>query len=233
MSIVFRCSSCGRRLRGPDQAAGRRARCQCGKEVTVPLASGPHESTGGVKRDDMVWRPKNSSSNDFASAEPVPAHGRMTACADCGVQMSRRAVACPSCGCPAKPTPDSRTCIDCGREVSRYESACWNCGCPVEQAQPVAPNVRIARASVRSADCAALEPHRGGVILTFGILSLLCFGIILGPIAWVMASNDLRAMATGRMDRSGERLTRIARICAIIGTITAACLIVLALASAH
>jgi predicted Zn finger-like uncharacterized protein len=61
-------------------------------------------------------------------------------------------------------------------------------------------------------------PHRGGLILTLGILSLVCCGIICGPIAWVMGNNDMREIRAGRMDPEGEGLTNAGRICGIVGT---------------
>jgi hypothetical protein len=68
------------------------------------------------------------------------------------------------------------------------------------------------------------KPHRGAAVLTLGILSLLVCAI-LGPIAWVMGSNDLREMADGRMDRSGEGITRAGRIIGIVATILWICFI--------
>ncbi len=66
-----------------------------------------------------------------------------------------------------------------------------------------------------------LPPHRGVVILVLGILSLVscCFGLILGPIAWIMGNNDLQEIRAGRMDREGEGMTNAGRICGIIGTV--------------
>jgi predicted Zn finger-like uncharacterized protein len=64
-----------------------------------------------------------------------------------------------------------------------------------------------------------LSPHRGGTILTLGILSLACIPIIFGPIAWVMGNNDMQEIRAGRMDPEGEGLTNAGRICGIIGTI--------------
>ncbi len=71
-----------------------------------------------------------------------------------------------------------------------------------------------------------LLPHRGGSILAMGIIAFFCFGIILGPIAWIQGSNDLRAMREGRMDRSGEGQTRAGMICGIIATVLAIIVIV-------
>ena len=63
-------------------------------------------------------------------------------------------------------------------------------------------------------------PHRGAVILTLGILSLvlMCIGVILGPIAWAMGTTDLSEMRSGRMDAEGEGITNAGRICGIVGT---------------
>ncbi len=63
-----------------------------------------------------------------------------------------------------------------------------------------------------------LAPHRGAMILVFGILGIvLCF--ILGIIAWVMGNADLRAMAEGRMDASGEGLVKAGKICGIVSVV--------------
>jgi hypothetical protein len=60
------------------------------------------------------------------------------------------------------------------------------------------------------------KPHRGGMILTFGILGLLCCGIF-AILAAIMGSQDLKEMQAGRMDRSGEGLTRVGMILGFVG----------------
>ncbi|MHC5002583.1 MAG: DUF4190 domain-containing protein [Planctomycetota bacterium] len=66
-----------------------------------------------------------------------------------------------------------------------------------------------------------LQPHRGVLILVFGILSIvICF--IFGIVAWVMANGDLRMMQAGQMDPSGEGMVRAGKICGIIGVALAA-----------
>jgi hypothetical protein len=69
-----------------------------------------------------------------------------------------------------------------------------------------------------------LKPHRGVMILIFGLLGLCCF--IFPILAIVMGNSDLKEMKAGRMDRSGEGLTKagviigiIMLILAVIGTI--------------
>ena len=61
-----------------------------------------------------------------------------------------------------------------------------------------------------------LKPHRGGMILAFGIVGLLCC-IIFAILAWVMGGGDLKEMAAGRMDRAGEGMTKAGWILGIIG----------------
>jgi hypothetical protein len=67
-------------------------------------------------------------------------------------------------------------------------------------------------------------PHRGVLILIFGILGLVLFlstgiGFVLGIIAWIMGNNDLREIQAGRMDPEGEGMTQIGRILGMVTTI--------------
>jgi len=63
-----------------------------------------------------------------------------------------------------------------------------------------------------------MVPHHGVMILVFGILSwLVC--LIFGLVAWIMANSDLRAMQEGRMDPSGEGLTKAGKIVGMISVI--------------
>ena len=66
-----------------------------------------------------------------------------------------------------------------------------------------------------------MRPHRGTLILVMGILGLVCC-VILGIVAWVMGSADLREMDMGRMDPSGRGLTQAGKICGIVSVALAA-----------
>jgi predicted Zn finger-like uncharacterized protein len=61
-------------------------------------------------------------------------------------------------------------------------------------------------------------PHRGTLILVFGILGLVACGIF-APIAWIMGNTDLKEIRAGRMDPEGESNTNIGRILGMVGTI--------------
>jgi hypothetical protein len=70
------------------------------------------------------------------------------------------------------------------------------------------------------------KPHRGATVLTLGILGLaVC--CICGIVAWAMGNADLREMAAGRMDRSGEGLTVAGKICGIISVIIVSVIMVI------
>ncbi len=65
-------------------------------------------------------------------------------------------------------------------------------------------------------------PHRGGVILALGIISLVIFPyttIICGPLAWIMGNSDLSEIRAGRMDQSGEGMVQAGRVLGMISTI--------------
>ena len=67
-------------------------------------------------------------------------------------------------------------------------------------------------------------PHRGGLILTLGLIALIggmsiYLPFVIGPIAWLMGNSDLAEIHAGRMDPSGEGLVQAGRILGIISTV--------------
>ena len=64
----------------------------------------------------------------------------------------------------------------------------------------------------------SMRPHRGGIILALGILGIVICQIC-GIIAWVMANSDLAEMRAGRMDPSGDGLTKAGKICGIVSVV--------------
>jgi hypothetical protein len=75
---------------------------------------------------------------------------------------------------------------------------------------------------------ARLQQHRGGTILTLGILGIVIC-VICGIFAWVMGNEDLKKMREGRMDRSGEGTTQAGRVCGIISVVLWAVFLVIRL----
>jgi hypothetical protein len=67
----------------------------------------------------------------------------------------------------------------------------------------------------------ALVPHRGVMILIFGIVGLvICppFGIV----PWIMGRNDMKLIDSGKMDPTGRGMTQAGMIIGIIATCLAA-----------
>jgi hypothetical protein len=62
-----------------------------------------------------------------------------------------------------------------------------------------------------------MKPHRGPIILTFGILSLVVCPL-LGFWAWFMGDSDLEEMKRGKMDTGGRDFTNVGRICGMVAT---------------
>lgn len=62
-----------------------------------------------------------------------------------------------------------------------------------------------------------LLPHRGTLILIFGIVGIVGCGIF-AILAWLFGNEDLKKMNMGQMDPSGRDITNTGRILGIIGT---------------
>lgn len=63
-------------------------------------------------------------------------------------------------------------------------------------------------------------PHRGGLVLTLGIVAFCCnFFFLPGILAWVFGNSDLKQMKAGLMDREGETMTTIGMVLGIISVV--------------
>lgn len=68
MPIEVNCTSCGQRLRAPDNAAGKAIRCpHCQNVMDVPESAASSPSSAGAKRD--AWRIKTHDGSEYG---PVP-----------------------------------------------------------------------------------------------------------------------------------------------------------------
>ena len=91
---------------------------------------------------------------------------------------------------------------------------------------PAAPQAYGPAGPVRCQLPPGVEPHRGAAVLVLGLVGFLVtlgcgVGFILGIVAWVMGSVDLRKMDAGRMDPSGRGLTQAGRILGIVQMVLA------------
>ena len=65
-----------------------------------------------------------------------------------------------------------------------------------------------------------LPPHRGNMILTFGILGVVCC-FPLGIAAWVMGRYDMQLIEDGVMDPAGASATKAGMICGMVACVIA------------
>jgi predicted Zn finger-like uncharacterized protein len=128
-------------------------------------------------------------------------------------------VKCPTCGHTFTAPTDAGT-----RPVSgRPEPETYGVEPMTPEQRPAPPRERDrdrdrpSDFEVRHYERRHLAPHRGVLILVFGILSIVVCNL-LGPVAWIMGNNDLAEIRAGRMDPEGEGLTQAGRIIGIVGT---------------
>jgi hypothetical protein len=124
-------------------------------------------------------------------------------------------------------------CPGCGALIADDADQCRYCGAHLEYDDEERPWEGPGTAVRR--DC---EPHRGGLILSLGIASIVApplgiccsflgviftgLGLGLGISAWVMGSRDLKKINSKIMDPEGLSTTQAGWICGIIGTILSA-----------
>ena len=120
-------------------------------------------------------------------------------------------------------------CSACGRPVP---DDAVRCGCCGEYLEDEAGHPPWEQPGAVRRDC---EPERGGLIVTLGIIGLVCsvpafgccfFGSIFSIIglsvsipAWVLGQKDLRKMREYVMDPAGRPMTQAGMVCGIIGAV--------------
>jgi hypothetical protein len=133
--------------------------------------------------------------------------GKMARCPKCGTVVSVPAAnAGTTATVPPQPMPDFL-----------QPAAAAN---PFGERPEAAGNPYASPLSVSPPAAAPRQPHRGGMILTFGLLGLLCC-FPLGIAAWIMGAADLKAIRAGVMDPSGESLTQAGMVIGIISVVLA------------
>jgi predicted Zn finger-like uncharacterized protein len=225
MPIVIDCPFCERKLRVPDDLMGQKVKCPtCGttfeaapRPVSAPepalAPSSAPSPTPPPPTPEQGAPPAPSSptehtagltTQDTAPRPETPAIGATQVCPFCGETISKNATRCRYC---------EEDLTSEGEDDEEEDDRPWEHGHP---------------AMVRR-DC---DPHRGGLVLTLGIVGLVtsvigapCYGIgaLVGiPIsltALVMGWSDQKRMKLGEMDPMGQGQTQGGWICGLIGLI--------------
>jgi hypothetical protein len=258
MATMTSCPRCAEKLRLPDDLRGQRVRCpQCSSIFEATDGSTP--SPVPASRPAGLDVPLNLSLDDPDPAEPQPAAPRSQTVGAVEINQSPQDNGSPSPAAPPaqepeppprSPSPPSRSdrperardrdrdddmvsCPICRRSNHRDSRRCFHCGERLSDGPRSRSRYRDGHDDDddyrrRRRDT---EPHRGGLVLAMGIISLVSLaltfmlgvtviiGIICGIIGWIMGHADLRKMRNNQMDPEGEGMTRGGWICSIIGTL--------------
>lgn len=192
MALILQCPSCQRKLRVMDDLVGKAVRCpSCAAEFQ---AAGAADGVGTPADGQPESQPKTADALDRPPQTGAPGESKAL----------------------SKPkTPARYECPTCGKLFHKPTNFCPRCG---EEFADEEEEIAGARRPRVRRDC---EPHRGTLVLVFGILSLVIglVGLFFGIAAWVMGSADLRKMRQGAMDPEGKGTTQAGYVCGIIGTI--------------
>ena len=144
-------------------------------------------------------------------------------CAGCGQTLrvadehAGKKARCPACGTiaevPSAPGAEPISLVSDNPFAADSQTA--------PEANPFAERPEIERNPYASPSAPMISrtqigrPHRGGLILTFGVVGVFCC-MPLGVAAWVMGASDLKEIRAGRMDPSGENLTQVGMVLGIV-----------------
>jgi hypothetical protein len=196
MATLVECPSCRCGLRVPEEMFGTNVKC--------PGCGGTFEA-GPAGLRAVEPDPAAVPAADGEAARPLGTPYSVTPAAP-----ERRPASAEGAG-------DVRPCPYCGERITTGTYRCPFCGEDLAE-EDERPWERPYGARVRRDSL----PHRGALVLVFGILSFVLpyiVGMAFGIAAWVMGHNDLKRMKAGEMDPAGTSLTKAGWICGIIGAI--------------
>ena len=199
MPIVTVCQGCGQRLSVAEEHAGHTARCpKCKRVYTVPAAT-----AGAVSPTSDQWRLRTEDGTVYgpvtkAELDQWVAEGRVTAISQLLHEPDQHWQ-------PAGQTYPQLGSMKAGNPFAD----------PDIKSNPYTPPAGFSPISTARR---FLRPHRGGTILTLGVLGVICCQL-LAPVAWVMGQADMRQINDGVMDPEGRALTQVGMILGIVGTV--------------
>jgi predicted Zn finger-like uncharacterized protein len=226
-TLITTCPSCSGPLRIPDELVGQRVRCPSCQTIfhaAAPAAPSSSEPTADPERP--LWKnlqlelDKGDPTNpDRAPAsEPLPRKPGLIGAVEVGPSGT---------GEDASPKPPPHSEAPPNREPQpSFPGPRENAADEDDEDYGPSRRSRYRRELPRRDS----EPHRGALILVFGIISIasvvlnVCYvgvliGLPLGIAAWVMGGSDLRKIKNHEMDEEGLGTTQAGWICGIVGTI--------------
>jgi hypothetical protein len=213
------CPSCGRTLRIAAEHAGKQVRCPACQQISAaPLGpdqlskveAGVSAAAPEAAPQWHVRTPEGAAYGPIAWTELLSwvAEGRVAA--DCELASSadgpwQQADAllpalkvAPATPQPVQPHP-----------YSLHPSAA------VPALNP-SPFAGAAYPGASPGTPGGLAPHRGALVLIFGLLGFVVGCPVFSALAWIFGSRDLREMRLGRMDRQGEGITLVGMVLGMI-----------------
>jgi hypothetical protein len=202
MPIEVRCEGCGRNLRVADEHAGKALRCPaCNHISKAPAVS--TSLLGDLAAPPPRWHMRTPEGQAYG---PVTDDEL-----DRWVREGRLAGDCELATSDAGPWQPATV---------KFPSLARPQQVPAPAPAPVpAPTFHAASpfaAGQAGQPARYFIPHRGGLILVLGLLGFVVGCPIFSLMAWVMGSGDLREIRSGRMDPSGEQLTRAGQILGMV-----------------
>lgn len=231
MTVKFQCPQCQKKYRAKDDYAGQVVECKnCGHEINVPQPQ-PREEEEETPQQEEV--PRQMRANQALSGqscaicrEEIQFGDPVRNCELCGAVQHQScwdsAGGCGTAGCdnaplpeldlaeeqpPAPPAPAAsgemqrKPCPYCGESIALAAIKCRHCGEFLEGGSSAG------RPAAQGTSQKAIWS------LVCGLVGLLCFGIILGPVALGLASSakkDIRnsrgALGGGGMATAGTVL---------------------------
>lgn len=210
MPIETQCTTCGKTLRVGDEHAGSQARCPACSSVFVVPGGAVQAEVAATATPIERWTMKTPEGQvygpvDKAELDRWLTEGRIAA--DCELRCGDAA--------PWRPADEYYSVLK-----PRLRTPLANPFTDLQAAAPVAEAV---------APRPYLVPHRGGMILAFGIIAWVFTCPIFSVVAWMLGASDLREMREGRMEPSGMGLTQAGHILGVIYSVLWLALVVIAL----
>lgn len=219
MAIESICDGCGVQLRVADEHAGKQARCpQCGNLYTVPDSnitdSNITENADSSSTDsaDMTRGTADSQEESvhatwFVQTPEGQTYGPVTR--EILDQWTKEGRLNGQCRVRETDGATWRSAVEIYPQLTNQTPATGGSN-PFRDNPASSPAVSKARSFQ--------HPHRGVLVLVFGILGFIICPIF-GLASWIMGYGDIKKMDAGTMDPEGRVMTQVGMVLGIVQTV--------------